>query len=265
MRTQNPTLKEETFNVRASENEDVMTLEGVVFKTMFLLAVVVLAGGAVWSQVMAGFTSLPPDVISTEGYMDRLTYVPSVAYIWLLGGSIGAFVMVLMCCGNMRMAYIYAPIYAALEGTALGAFSAIAEYTHPGIVTQAVCLTFGVTASMLFIYMTKLIKPSENFVLGLFSAMVGIILFYVGCLIYSLITGHPSLMAATSPLSIGISLFVVVIAAMNLVLDFDFIETGVENKSPKYMEWYGAFGLMVTLVWLYVEVVNLLRKLHSSD
>lgn len=264
MRSNNPTLKNNTFDIAASEDESVMTLDGVVFKTMSLLAIVIFFGGVVWSHVMAGFEVMAPDVIATTGYMDRLTGVPSIAYAYLFGGSIGGLAMVFVCCSNKCMTYIFAPIYAALEGVSLGAFSSIAEYTHPGIIAQAVGLTFAVFVSMLIIYMTRIIKPTENFALGLLSAMIGILVFYVGCIAYSIFTGQPSIMMSTSPLSIGISLFVVGIAAMNLVLDFDFIENGIASRCPKYMEWYAAFGMIVTLVWLYVEIVNLLRKLKSE-
>ena len=156
--------------------------------------------------------------------------------------------------------------YAACEGLALGGISMIFEYMYPGIVMGAIGMTLGIFLVMLFFYRTGIIKASRNLYLGLMAAMFGILLYYV----FAIVMG--SLFATTVPLlydtgwmGILFSVIVVVVAALNLVLDFDFIEYGVDCGAPKYMEWYAAFGLLVTLVWLYLEVLRLLAKLRGSS
>ncbi|MFH1214406.1 MAG: Bax inhibitor-1/YccA family protein, partial [Candidatus Neomarinimicrobiota bacterium] len=156
-----------------------------------------------------------------------------------------------------------APLYAVLEGLFLGGISALFEKSYSGIVFQNVALTFGTLFCMLIAYKSRLIKPTENFKLGIVAATGGILVFYLVTIILRVFQVNIGYMYASSPLSIGISLFVVVIAALNLVLDFDFIESGAAQGAPKYMEWYGAFGLLVTLVWLYLEILRLLAKLAN--
>ena len=160
---------------------------------------------------------------------------------------------------------VTAPLYALSEGFFLGALSALADLMYPGIAFQAACLTFCTLGGLLAAYKSGLIRATENFKLGVTAATTGIFLVYVVSMIVNMVGG-----AGTMPyihgagiVGIGFSLFVVVIASLNLVLDFDFIEQGAECRAPKYMEWYGAFGLMVTLVWLYIEILHLLMKLNS--
>jgi uncharacterized YccA/Bax inhibitor family protein len=139
---------------------------------------------------------------------------------------------------------------------------------EPGIVPQAISLTLGILIALLFAYKTKIIKVTENFKLGVFAATMGLLIVYLISYFMSVFggTGLPIMNPANaSVLSIGFSIFVIVIASLNLVMDFDFIEKGVENGAPKYMEWYSAFGLLVTLIWLYVEILRLLAKLSSRD
>ena len=155
--------------------------------------------------------------------------------------------------------------YALLKGLALGGISRFFEMQYPGIVSQAVFLTFGILAALLLAYKSGLIKPTENFKLGVVAATGGIAFMYLISFIMSIFGSGLSIMntANTSLFSIGFSIFVVIIASLNLVLDFDFIEEGAEMGAPKYMEWYGAFGLLVTLIWLYLEILRLLAKLQS--
>jgi uncharacterized YccA/Bax inhibitor family protein len=155
------------------------------------------------------------------------------------------------------------PLYAAFEGVALGGISVIFESQYPGIVSQAVFLTFGTLAALLFAYRSGLVKATENFKLGIVAATGGIALVYLLSFILGFFGMSVPLIHSSGTWGILFSMFVVVIAALNLVLDFDFIETGVERGSPKYMEWYAAFGLLVTLVWLYLEILRLLAKLNS--
>ena len=165
-----------------------------------------------------------------------------------------------------QWAPVTAPLYAALEGLFLGAVSAMFELRFPGIVMQAVGLTFGTLAALLMAYRSGLIKATENFKLGVFAATGGIALLYlvnIGMRAFGF--GGMGFIHDSGLIGIAFSGFVVVIAALNLVLDFDFIENGVEKGAPKYMEWYAAFGLLVTLVWLYLEILRLLSKLQSRN
>ena len=160
---------------------------------------------------------------------------------------------------------ITVPIYAILEGLMLGSVSYIYGQMYDGIVFQAICLTIFILFSLLFAYRSKIIKPTQNFKLGLFAATGCVILLYLFSFIASFFGVSVSILDPTnsSLFSIGASLLIVVIASLNLVIDFDFIEEGAEMGVPKYMEWYGAFGLLVTLVWLYLEILRMLAKLRN--
>ena len=155
-----------------------------------------------------------------------------------------------------------APLYSLSQGIFLGAITMVFEVQYPGIAIQAIGLTFGILASLLFCYKSGIIKPTENFRLMVFSATAGIALLYLVSFIMSFFGSGIGFLHSNGPLGIGASAFIVAIAALNLVLDFDFIEEGAEAGLPKYMEWYGAFSLMVTLVWLYMEILRLLSKLR---
>ena len=240
LRSGNPALSSKTFSDLSKSSSNFMTLDGTVNKSILSLLILVGVGS--------------------------LTFSPD--YYWLIWpGFIGGFIVALITIFKKNLAPITVPIYAALEGAALGAVSNIyANAFYPGIVMQSILLTVGIFAALLFAYKTKIIAPTQNFKLGIFAATGGIMLFYVISIIFSLFTKQtPPMLDPTnaSIVSILFSVFVVVIAALNLVLDFDFIEEGVEKGAPKYMEWYGAFGLLVTLVWLYLEILRLLAKLNS--
>ncbi len=156
-----------------------------------------------------------------------------------------------------------APFYALSQGVFLGGVTMYAESVYPGIAVQALGLTFGIMASLLFCYKSGIIKPTENFRLMLFSATAGIAILYLVSFVMSMFGSPIGFIHSNGLMGIGFSVFVVGIAALNLVLDFDFIEEGAEKGLPKYMEWYGAFSLMVTLVWLYLEILRLLMKIRS--
>ena len=238
-RSGNPALSSKTFkNINSANSEDVMTLDGTVNKTT--LSLMILLASAFYS-------------FSNE----------ATEYIWL--GFIGGFILAIITIFKKEWAPYTVPIYAALEGLALGGISVIYDHMYAGIVQQAVFLTFGIFASLLFAYKTKIIQATENFKLGVFAATAGIGVVYLINFIMSFWkSGIPVMdISNASPISIGFSIFVVIIASLNLVLDFDFIEQGSESNMPKYMEWYGAFGLLVTLVWLYLEILRLLAKLYG--
>jgi len=181
----------------------------------------------------------------------------------MVGGALVGFCLAIYTSFVPRNAGITAPIYAFVKGLFLGGISLVLEMQFPGIAIQAIGLTFGTLASLLFFYKSGLIKPTENFRLMIFSATFGIMILYLVSFVMSFFGSGIGFIHSNGIFGIGFSLFVVCIAALNLVLDFDFIEQGAENSLPKYMEWYGAFSLMVTLIWLYLEILRLLAKLRS--
>lgn len=253
LRSSNPALKDSTFLDLSSGSvvagdAGTMTLNGTVNKTGMLLLMTVLTAAFAWSQTM---------VETPEG----LQVAPG-AMGYLLGGGIGGFVLALVTIFKKQWSPVTAPLYALVEGLFLGAISAIYNAQFQGIVLQAVMLTFGIMFALLFAYRSGLIKATENFKLGVAAATGGIALIYIATIGLGLFGIKIPFIHESGLIGIGFSLFVVVIASLNLVMDFDFIENGVEAGAPKYMEWYGAFGLMVTLVWLYLELLRLLSKLR---
>ncbi len=252
MRSGNPALKDTTFLDLASgtvvrRDGDAMTLAGTVNKTGLLLLLCVITATFAWSQI-----SFTADGVVGAG-----------PYIW--GGAIGGLVLALVTVFKKEWSPVTAPLYALTEGFFLGAISAMYNHLYQGIVLQAVMLTIGTLFALLFAYRSGLIKATENFKLGVVAATGGIALLYLVTMGLGMFGIKVPFIHESGLIGIGFSLFVVVIAALNLVLDFDFIESGVEQNAPKYMEWYGAFGLMVTLVWLYVEFLRLLSKLQSRN
>ena len=225
-----------------------MTLIGTAHKTALLLMLATVSAAFAWTQMR--FTA--------EGAM-----IGGTPFI-LLGGIGGAVVGVLTVL-RKDWAPVTAPIYAVLKGLALGAISAWSEFRYGGIVLQAVMLTFGTLLALLLAYRSGLVRPTENFKLGLLAATGGVAVVYLASFLLGLAGHQIPLIHESGPVGIGFSLVVVAIAALNLVLDFDFIETGCEQRAPKALEWYGAFGLMVTLVWLYLEFLRLLTKTRSRD
>ena len=240
-RAGNPTLSDATFADFENVDQKTMTLQGTVNKVGILLALVVLSAAYTWNGY---FVTGSPGALMPIG---------------LFGGMIFALITIF----KKNWAMYTAPIYAILEGLFLGGISAIFESQYPGIVIQATGLTFGTLAALLVLYKTGIIKPTENFRLMVVSATMGIALLYVVSFIMSMFGTGIGFIHDNGIFGIGFSLFVVGIAALNLVLDFDFIEEGSEKNAPKYMEWFGAFALMVTLIWLYLEMLRLLAKLRS--
>ncbi len=250
LRSSNPALKDSTFLDLSSGNvvagdQGTMSLNGTVNKTGMLLLMTVLTAAFAWSQTMTPTGEVAPGAM---GY--------------LLGGGIGGFILAMVTIFKKEWSPITAPLYALVEGLFLGAISAIYNAQFQGIVLQAVMLTFGIMFALLFAYRSGLIKATENFKLGVAAATGGIALIYIATIVLGLFGIKIPFIHDSGLIGIGFSLFVVVVASLNLVMDFDFIESGVEAGAPKYMEWYGAFGLMVTLVWLYLELLRLLSKLR---
>jgi len=252
MRSGNPALKESTFldlgsGTVVSRDGGAMTLNGTVNKTGALLLMSLLTAAFAWSQVEFGVDGRPQPGFGV--------------YLW--SGLIGGFVLALVTIFKKTWAPVTAPLYALVEGFFLGAVSAMYNHMYNGIVLQAVMLTFGTLFALLFAYRSGLIKVTDNFRLGVVAATGGIALVYLATIVLNMFGSGIPLIHESGIVGIGFSLFVIIIASLNLVLDFDFIESGVEQGAPKYMEWYGAFGLMVTLVWLYLEFLRLLAKLNQ--
>jgi len=242
-RSGNPALNKSSFDSfsrtsRGAEINEVMTIKGTVDKTaigLFLL-------------IFSGYYSFAPG----------MTYLIPV-------GVFGGLIVAIITIFKKEWSPITVPIYAILEGLAMGSISYMFNQAYEGIVMQAIGLTLGILASLLLAYRSGMIKATENFKLGVVAATGGIFLVYMASFVMSFFGASISVLDPTnsSLMSIGFSLFIVVIASLNLVLDFDFIEEGAEKGAPKYMEWYGAFGLLVTLIWLYLEILKLLSKLRS--
>ncbi|MEE2960292.1 MAG: Bax inhibitor-1/YccA family protein [Myxococcota bacterium] len=254
MRTGNPTLNDNIFSdamARGGAQSDRMTLSGTINKTGLLLLMTVISAGYSWS------ISFVPG-----NFGEAATFQPSVLGI---GGSIAGFVFALVTIFKKTAAPITAPLYAICEGLFLGVVSAGFETKFPGIVFQAILGTFGTLFALLGAYRSGLIKATENFRLGVVAATGGIFFVYLISFVLGFFGMSVPGIHGSGLLGIGFSVVVVGVAALNLVLDFDFIENGAEAGAPKYMEWYGAFGLLVTLVWLYLEILRLLSKLSSRD
>ena len=251
-KTSNPVFKERIFSRGYSSASEVMTVNGTVNKTALMLLFVMASAVFTWNK-----------------FYDAVVFNPETAMSavapWLIVGVIGGFITALITSFRPQSSAISAPIYAVFEGLFLGGISAVLEMQYSGIVIRAVALTLAVFAAMLFFYKSGIIKVTQKFMLGVFAATAGIALVYLVSFIAGLFGANLAFLYGNSNLSIGISLFVVAIAALNLVLDFSFIERAAGSGAPRYMEWYGAFGLMVTLVWLYLEILRLLAKVASRD
>jgi uncharacterized YccA/Bax inhibitor family protein len=254
MRTSNPALGQKTFNDLPGvqyggypgDLTARMTLNGTVNKTGILLVCAMATAGWTWLQFMA-----TRDVASVAP--------------WLMIGGIVGFICAMVTIFKKEWSPVTAPAYALLEGLVLGGISAVFELRYPGIAIQAVGLTFGTLFALLFAYRSGLIRVTQKFRLGVIAATGGIMVFYLLQMVLGLFHFQFTSVNGSGPIGIGFSLIVVAVASLNLVLDFDFIETGVRAGAPKYMEWYGAFGIMVTLVWLYLEMLRLLSKFQRRN
>jgi uncharacterized YccA/Bax inhibitor family protein len=253
MKTSNPALGENTFRGISgggygglTDVAERMTLNGTVNKTGILLVCAMATAAFTWHAFLQS--------------RDMATVAP-----FMLVGLFGGFIFALVTSFKKEWAPVTAPIYALLEGLALGGISAIFDLRYPGIGIEAVCLTFGTLFVLLLAYRSGLIKVTQKFRLGIIAATGGIMVFYLLEMVLGFFGVQFISINGSGIIGIGFSLVVVAIAALNLVLDFDFIERGVQFGAPKYMEWYGAFGIMVTLVWLYLEILNLLAKLNRRN
>ena len=238
-KTSNPTLRQNTF-ARAGELGPTMTLNGTVHKTGILLLLAMVSAAWTWR------------IVATQG--------ADAAAPWMIGGIFGGFIVSLVAIFAKRSTPVTAPIYAVLEGFALGGISSVLDQQYRNIAIQAVVITFGALLTMLALYATGAIRATPGFVRFVVVATGTVCLVYViDMVLHWFGIGVPFINSAGG-LGIGFSIFVVILATLNLVLDFAMIEQGAQEGAPKYMEWYGAFAIMVTLVWLYLEVLRLLAK-----
>src|SRR6056297_2422566 len=236
-RSGNPALSEEIFQKTGAvdTSQGTMSISGTVNKIGILFLLLLIGATISW-------------------------YQPFEAFIWL--GAIGGFIVAIVTVFKKEWSPIIAPLYAALEGLFLGAISMAYANMYDGIIFNAVALTLGIFAAMLITYRSGLIEVTQKFRMGIVAATGGIALVYIASIVLGFFGINLSLVTGTGMLGIGFSLIVVVVAALNLVLDFDLIERGAEAAAPKYFEWYTAFGLIITLVWLYLELLRLLSKLQ---
>lgn len=254
MKTSNPALGQNTFSdfARSQQGGNLvdasarMTLGGTVNKTGILLLCSIATAAWVWNSFLQSHN--PAQVLGP-----------------LAIGGIGGLIAAMVTIFKKEWAPVTAPIYALLEGLVLGGISAVLNARFPGIAIEAVGLTFGTLFVMLFLYKSGLIKVTQKFRIGVIAATGGIAIFYFLEILLSFFGINFTTVNGASPIGIAFSLFVVAIASLNLVLDFDFVEQGVTYGVPKFMEWYAAFGIMVTLIWLYLEILNLLAKSRSRN
>lgn len=248
METRNPALKAQSFGGYAGTIDygQSMTIQGTINKTGLLLLLAFLTAAWVWRMFSASAN-------------------PAAAGPYILVGAIGGLIVALVTIFKQSWAPITAPAYALLEGLVLGGASAMFEALYHGIVLQAVALTFGVLLCMLAAYKSGLIRATEKFKAGVVAATGGVMLVYIASFVLGFFGIQIPGIFGNGIIGIGFSLVVVVIAALNLILDFDAIQQGAQADAPKYMEWYGGFALLITLVWLYLEILRLLALLQGSE
>ena len=245
IRSANPALNNQVFKgLSLSKTSEVMTLQGTVNKIFILLILLSLSSSYTWNLYYSNFK-----------YMSFLMF----------GSSVLSLLLAMITIFKKHLAYISSPLYALAKGVFLGSVSSYFESMYPGIVIQAVGLTFATCFSLLLAYKSGLIRATENFKLGVAAATGGIFLIYFLSFIASFFVSTNFAIFSSGPIGILFSLFVVVVASLNLVMDFDFIESACKRKVPAYMEWYAAFGLMVTLAWLYIEILHLLAKTQKRN
>lgn len=247
-RTSNPAFKKAFSNGFSYTNTETMTLNGTINKSFILLLATVVTASLTWRAAFI------------DGVFTATPLVIGLLFTGMIVGLIAA----LVTSFKMEWAKVTAPIYAIAEGLFIGGISAFFEARFPGLVVKAVALTFGVFFLMLFAYRTRIIKPTKKLMMGIVIATAAIAVFYL----VQMILGMFGIVLPTSEngtIGIVFSVVVVAVAALNLILDFNLVEEGVERGAPKYMEWYASFALLVTLVWLYIEILTLLAKIQGRD
>ncbi len=241
--TRTSAVSTDTDNPMVIDYNDTMTINGTMSKTLLLFLLLVGTSTVTWWMVFNGMNVWPIAI----------------------GGAIIGLILVIVAAFKPSASTYLAPGYALFKGLFIGAISAIFEAMYPGIVIRAVGATFVTFLICLGLYHFKIVKVNEQFKSVVIAATLAVFTYYIVSWLVSLFTDFVPVHYGNSLMSIGISVFVIIIAALNIFLDFDMIEQGAAQKQPKYMEWFGAMGLMVTLVWLYVEFLRLLSKIASRD
>ncbi len=270
MAFENPALNDKTFKQAIAQSQvgygqpgygqpaytqpaEVMTTTGTYAITAALLMLVIAGALIGWTQV---------ETIPYSAY-GGTTWIPTSIPSWLLPALIGTFILAIAASFFPKASPIIAPIYAVGEGLVIGVISRLYDAQFKGIVLEAMLATIAVFITMLFLYSTRIIKVTNKYIMVVAAATMGIFLVYLVGFILSLFGVHFYAISQPTPWTIGISLFVVIVAALNLPVDFNFIERGAQAGAPKYMQWYGAFGLIVTIVWIYISILRLLALLQS--
>lgn len=251
MESKNPFFKSKSFTNTSAANDhtrvidynETMSVQGTINKSFILLLLLVTTAVFTWTLAFSGYNPI----------------------ILTIGGAIVGLILVVISSFKPHLSVYLAPAYAAFEGLFIGGISAFFEAKYPGLVIQAVGGTFVTFIVCFALYKYNIVKVTEKFKSVVVAATLAIAAYYLISWLLSMFTSFQPVHYGNSMMSIGISVFVIVIAALNLFLDFDNIEKGAQERMPKYMEWYSAMGLMVTLVWLYIEFLRLLSKLSSRD
>jgi uncharacterized YccA/Bax inhibitor family protein len=258
MRTSNPTLNQSIFEraeLESGHERSAMTVQGAAIKTLILVGIVAVTGAFIWSQL-----------VTQEAVENgvRLVVSHSVAG-YVFAGAIVGFIVALVTTFRPQWSPVTAPLYALCEGAVLGAVSALFETIYPGIVVQAVAATIGTLVVMMTIFATGLVPVTDRFRAGVIAATGAVCLVYVASMLLGFFGVHIPYIHESGLIGVGFSVVVVIIAALNLMLDFDQIATHARYGAPKFMEWYCAFSMLVTLVWLYLEILRLLAKLRNRN
>ncbi|MGN6592540.1 MAG: Bax inhibitor-1/YccA family protein [Terriglobales bacterium] len=242
IKTSNPALSAKTFNRDLATSGEVMTLQGTVNKTGILIFCAIAAAAWTWHLALT-----QPDAVQA----------------WMLIGLFAGLGLAFATIFKKEWAPLTAPLYAVCEGLALGGISAVYNQAYHGIALQALEATLGVAVIMLLLYTSGTLRATPKFAMGVMAATGGIFLVYLLDMVLGFFGTQVPLLNSSGPAGILVSVVIVIVAALNLILDFGFIETGVHAGAAKYMEWYGAFGVMVTLVWMYIEILRLLSKANN--
>lgn len=260
----NPAFNDTIFDRVRNEERVVsttMTVEGTAIKTMVLVAILLIVAAITWWQVL-----IPVEAVAEAGKAAASNFLVSQnVYIYMIVGVLGATILAIVTMFVPRISPFTTPLYAVFEGAALGSISALFEKIYPNIVLQAVGLTVGVLAAVLVLYSMRVLQATPRFQKIIIAATLSIAVVYLVSIVVNLFGGRVPYIHDSGPIGIGFSIVVCVIAALNLVLNFNFIEQNARRGAPKYMEWYSGFALLLTLVWLYIEILNLLAKLRSRN
>lgn len=264
MATSNPVVSMGDWP-RAGSGENTATVNGTAFKALILTAIMCFTGFHTWTLATEGYSERFEQQAKQKQHGDPTRIeIPDKALGLAAVGVIGGFLVALACIFAPQASPVLAPIYAGLEGLALGAISAGFEAKYPGIVPEAMVGVVTILVCMLALYTTGILRPTEGFAAGLLAAMGGILAIYFANFIFGFFGGKIGFVDGGGWAGIAFSAVVVVVASLNFVLDFGDIADNVERGAPKYMEWYGAFGIMLTVVWLYLEMLRLLAKIKSE-